>query len=51
MEKALDKLNDIRRRAGIRELVKADIAGNMTLLKWVESERFIELWGEGHPLS
>ncbi len=48
VEKALDKLNDIRRRAGIRELVKADIAGNMTLLKWVESERFIELWGEGH---
>ncbi len=46
VEKALSKLNDIRRRAGIRELVKADISGNMTLQKWVVSERFIELWGE-----
>ena len=47
IQPALDKLNEIRRRAGIRELTTADIKGDMTLLKWVESERFIELWGEG----
>lgn len=47
VQKALDRLNDIRVRAGIRRLTTDDVKGDMTLLKWVESERFIELWGEG----
>jgi starch-binding outer membrane protein, SusD/RagB family len=47
-DKALADLNVIRERAGISDLTAADITSSMTLVNWVRSERFIELWGEGH---
>lgn len=46
-DKALADLNIIRERAGIPDLTTADISSNMTLMSWVQNERFIELWGEG----
>lgn len=45
---AIKYLNPIRQRAGIPELTEADITSDMTMMDWVRSERFIELWGEGH---
>lgn len=47
-EPALNELNKIRRRAGIRELNISDINDNMTMIDWVLRERFVELYGEGH---
>lgn len=44
---ALDNLNVVRERAGIPDLTTNDITSDMTLMDWVRSERFIELWGEG----
>lgn len=44
---ALDNLNEIRRRAGVRDLTTADLQ-TMSLMDWVRNERFVELWGEGH---
>ena len=41
-------LNPIRKRAYVQELKASDITGEMPLMEWVRSERFIELWGEGH---
>lgn len=46
-EEALETVNNIRRRAGIRNLVKEDLS-KMSLMDWVRNERFVELWGEGH---
>lgn len=45
---ALATLNNIRKRAGIRDLVDADLTSEMTLMDWVRNERFVELWSEGH---
>lgn len=44
---ALSTINDIRKRAGIRNLSDADLS-KMSLMDWVRNERFVELWGEGH---
>lgn len=48
VDKAIEYLNPIRKRAGIPELTTADITDDMNIIDWVRSERFIELWGEGH---
>lgn len=45
---AIENLNPIRLRAGIPPLAQADVNGDMTIMDWVRSERFIELWSEGH---
>lgn len=47
---ALENVNEIRRRAGIRDLTTADLTV-MSLMDWVRNERFVELWGEGHRLN
>lgn len=44
---ALEQLNIIRRRAGIRDLTQADLT-DMSLMEWVRNERFVELFAEGH---
>lgn len=45
--KALETLDGIRERAGVRKLTTADLT-IMPLMDWVRNERFIELWSEGH---
>lgn len=45
---AIKYLNPIRLRAGVPALTEADINEDMSMMDWVRSERFIELWGEGH---
>lgn len=45
--KALENINEVRRRAGVRDLSTADLSA-MSLMDWVRNERFVELWGEGH---
>lgn len=45
---ALAQLNIVRKRAGIRELTTSDVTDDMPIMKWVQNERFVELWGEGH---
>lgn len=47
-DKAREYLNVVRRRAGVPELQASDITPDQTMMDWVRSERFIELWGEGH---
>lgn len=44
---ALETINNIRRRAGVRDLTTGDLR-YMSLMDWVRNERFVELWGEGH---
>lgn len=44
---AMNNLNYVRQRAGIRDLNTTDL-NNMPLMDWVRNERFIELWSEGH---
>lgn len=46
-DKALEYVNVIRERAGIRGLTNADLQYR-SATDWVRNERFIELWGEGH---
>ncbi len=46
-DKALEYVNVIRERAGIRALNESDLS-YMSAMEWVRNERFIELWGEGH---
>ena len=41
-------MNIVRKRAGIRELTTSDVTDDMPIMKWVQNERFVELWGEGH---
>lgn len=48
VDEAIKDLNVIRRRAGVPELQKEDITGDMTIIDWVRNERFIELFQEGH---
>ena len=45
---AIKYLNPIRKRAYVPELTEEDVTPDMPIMKWVRSERFIELWGEGH---
>ena len=45
---AIKYLNPIRLRAGVPALTEADLTEDMPIMEWVRSERFIELWGEGH---
>lgn len=44
---ALQNLNEIRRRAGIKDLKETDL-NNMPLMEWIRNERFVELFEEGH---
>ncbi len=55
---ALERVNTVRRRAGVPDLTESQInstvsnpvnntAKQMTLVEWVRQERFIELWDEG----
>ena len=44
---ALEQLNVIRKRAGIKELTSADLS-TMPLTEWIRNERFVELYQEGH---
>lgn len=44
----LDNLNIVRNRAGIPDLELSDINSDMSLMDWVRSERYAELWFEGH---
>ena len=48
VQKALDDLNVVRKRAGVPLLTTADITTSHTLMDMVREERFVELWGEGH---
>lgn len=43
---ALEHLNRIRQRAGVRKLTEAD-EDKMPLIEWVRNERFIEFFAEG----
>ena len=46
---ALKNLNAVHERAGLPAITEADIqASGRTLMEWVQNERFIELYGEGH---
>ena len=44
---ALENLNVIRERAGVRDLTAADLS-TMSLMDWVRNERGVELYAEGH---
>lgn len=44
---ALEQLNIIRRRAGVKELTGSDLS-TMSLTEWIRNERFVELYQEGH---
>ena len=44
---ALENLNIIRERAGVRDLMATDFSV-MPLIDWVRNERSIELYAEGH---
>lgn len=46
--KAIEQLNVIRNRAGVPDLKASDVGADMSMVEWVQNERFIELWGEGH---
>ena len=47
-QEALNALNIIRKRAGVKELVTGDLTAEMPLMEWIRNERYIELYGEGH---
>ena len=47
-QEALNALNIIRKRAGVKELVRGDLTAEMPLMEWIRNERYIELYGEGH---
>lgn len=40
-------LNPIRERAGVPQLQSSNVDADMSAMKWVQNERFVELWGEG----
>jgi hypothetical protein len=44
---ALENLNKIRNRAGFNDLETKDLS-LMTLNEWIQNERFVELYEEGH---
>lgn len=45
---ALKNLNIIRERAGLPDLQTSDITSSMSLDEWIHTERYIELYEEGH---
>lgn len=45
--KALENLNMVHERAGLKPITEADLQEH-TLMEWIQNERFIELYGEGH---
>lgn len=47
--KALENLNLVHERAGLPAITEADIqTSGHTLMEWIQNERYIELYGEGH---
>ena len=46
--KALENLNEVHERAGLAPITEADITSEHTLMEWIQNERFVELYGEGH---
>lgn len=46
--KALANLNRVHERAGLSAITESDITTEYPLMKWIQNERFIELYGEGH---
>lgn len=46
-DEAMNNLNIIRNRAGFDDLETGDL-GNMSLSEWIQNERFVELYEEGH---
>lgn len=46
--KALENLNKVHERAGLPAITEADITPEHTLMEWIQRERYIELYGEGH---
>lgn len=44
---ALENLNVVRRRAGVRDITSADFS-MMSLTDWIRNERYVELFAEGH---
>ncbi len=48
VEGVLKSLNPVRTRAGVPALTETDVNSDMSLMDWARSERFVELWGEGH---
>ena len=45
--KALENLNKVHERAGLAPITEADLT-QQSLMEWIQNERFIELYGEGH---
>ena len=45
-DKAIEYVNKIRERAYVRNLTADDLT-KQSIVEWVRTERFIELWGEG----
>lgn len=46
--KALENLNKVHQRAGLRAVTESDLIADYPLMEWIRNERFVELWGEGH---
>lgn len=46
--KALENLNKVHERAGLPAITESDITDEHTLIQWIQNERYIELYGEGH---
>lgn len=46
--KALENLNKVHERAGLPAITGKDITAEQTLMKWIQNERYVELYGEGH---
>lgn len=47
--KALENLNMVHERAGLPKITESDIqASGHTLMEWIQNERYVELYGEGH---
>ena len=45
---ALENLNKVHERAGLPAIEESDIIGGHPLMSWIQNERFVELFGEGH---
>ncbi|WP_343556357.1 RagB/SusD family nutrient uptake outer membrane protein [Sphingobacterium sp.] len=46
--KTLENLNRVHQRAGLPAITSAEVTSEHPLMSWVENERFVELYGEGH---
>lgn len=45
--KALEALNMVHERAGLRPVTESDLTAEHPLMDWIRNERFIEFFGEG----